>query len=344
MHLWKGFIRLGLFLQAFLRSNALLLQSVVQAAVNVPQSWTDLVNKGAMLVATGTEPSASMQPSVGNGYLASTIDEPCFFIGGVYNGPAGVQNPSHRACIPNILPVVRNAAAMFQYSGLNMREATYSRVYQVNSNCQVTQTIFAHRLLRHLLASSITIDNSRGATYCNLNVDLPSFNSTDFSILSTLTANGVTTRTIQTLVPELPNGPQTVVGITYNSMPVIPPTPPGSVAIYPYFVTAYTDMESSSPAPDSQALYNETINSYGTLFSSHRKAWSSLWASRVEIGGNLALAQVINSSLYYILSSIRSDWPWSLSPGGLASNGTHTETFPFNLLPCFNTAYPMFAT
>jgi hypothetical protein len=31
--------------------------------------------------------------------------------------------------------------------------------------------------------------------------------------------------------------------------------------------------------------------------------------------------KVVNSSLYYILSSVREDWPWSLSPGSLSSNG-----------------------
>jgi hypothetical protein len=41
----------------------------------------------------------------------------------------------------------------------------------------------------------------------------------------------------------------------------------------------------------------------------------------VDIGGNLNLAQVVNSGWYYIVSSIRADWPWSLSPGSLASNG-----------------------
>ncbi len=31
--------------------------------------------------------------------------------------------------------------------------------------------------------------------------------------------------------------------------------------------------------------------------------------------------------MYYIISSIRPDWPWSLSPGGLASNGYNGHTF-----------------
>jgi trehalose/maltose hydrolase-like predicted phosphorylase len=49
--------------------------------------------------------------------------------------------------------------------------------------------------------------------------------------------------------------------------------------------------------------------------------------SGFEIGGDLALSQVVNASLYYILSSIRSDWDFSLSPGGLASNSYNGHVF-----------------
>lgn len=39
------------------------------------------------------------------------------------------------------------------------------------------------------------------------------------------------------------------------------------------------------------------------------EAWNNIWSSGIEVGGNLGLAQAINSSLYYILSSVRPDWP-----------------------------------
>jgi trehalose/maltose hydrolase-like predicted phosphorylase len=56
-------------------------------------------------------------------------------------------------------------------------------------------------------------------------------------------------------------------------------------------------------------------------------AWAAREESRIEILGNLGLAQAINASLYYLRSSIRLDWPWSLSPGGLATNGYNGHTF-----------------
>jgi len=43
-----------------------------------------------------------------------------------------------------------------------------------------------------------------------------------------------------------------------------------------------------------------------------------LWNSgKIDIEGNLELSQAVHGSMYYILSSIRADWPYGLSPGGL---------------------------
>ena len=48
-------------------------------------------------------------------------------------------------------------------------------------------------------------------------------------------------------------------------------------------------------------------------------------AGRISVSNvtssNLKLVQTVVSSLYYLLSSVRADWPHSLSPGGLASQG-----------------------
>lgn len=67
------------------------------------------------------------------------------------------------------------------------------------------------------------------------------------------------------------------------------------------------------------------------LYESHIQAWKSIWdQAGIEIQGTpdiLPLQQTTNTSLYWILSSIRDDWPWSLSPGSLASNGYNGHTF-----------------
>jgi protein-glucosylgalactosylhydroxylysine glucosidase len=71
----------------------------------------------------------------------------------------------------------------------------------------------------------------------------------------------------------------------------------------------------------------------GSLEASHAAAWAKgVWGDRsVAVGtGNstsLELARVVNASFYYIMASNRVDYPWGLSPGGLASNGYNGHTF-----------------
>ena len=56
----------------------------------------------------------------------------------------------------------------------------------------------------------------------------------------------------------------------------------------------------------------------GQLLSEHKSAWREVWnRGKIDIEGNLELAQSVYASFYYILSSTRHDWPYGLSPGGL---------------------------
>ena len=53
----------------------------------------------------------------------------------------------------------------------------------------------------------------------------------------------------------------------------------------------------------------------------------------VEVGGagsgapGLGLGAAINSSMYYLVSSVRSDWPWGISEGGIASDAYYGHMF-----------------
>ncbi len=81
-------------------------------------------------------------------------------------------------------------------------------------------------------------------------------------------------------------------------------------------------------------LYDETLSySSDSLFNLHTQTWSDIWNSGgIEVSDRLELAQAINSSFYYILSSIRVDRPYSLSPGGLASNACNFLFILYNVV------------
>lgn len=60
--------------------------------------------------------------------------------------------------------------------------------------------------------------------------------------------------------------------------------------------------------------YKQALAKVEKLESEHVDAWQKLLICGIEVD-NHELARVLNSSWYYLLSSVRADWPYSLSPG-----------------------------
>lgn len=88
-----------------------------------------------------------------------------------------------------------------------------------------------------------------------------------------------------------------------------------------------TSLEGSPTTIALQTLSFAHTQTPAELFNEHTEEWAKISSGGVFVKGNLELAQAINSSNYYILSSVRYDWPFSLSPGGLASNSYNGHTF-----------------
>jgi len=89
-----------------------------------------------------------------------------------------------------------------------------------------------------------------------------------------------------------------------------------------------TGLESDDPVADALADWQAGMAVTPTaLYAEHAAAWDILWESGFEVKGRPDVAAVVNSSLYYLLSSVREDRTNSLSPGGLASNGYNGHSF-----------------
>lgn len=59
------------------------------------------------------------------------------------------------------------------------------------------------------------------------------------------------------------------------------------------------------------------------LLSSHMQAWADIWKSGIHIrssNNDTYLPASVNSSMYYILSNLRDDWSYGISPGGIPYN------------------------
>ncbi|CAF1534955.1 unnamed protein product, partial [Adineta steineri] len=122
--------------------------------------------------------------------------------------------------------------------------------------------------------------------------------------------------------------------------------------------------------------FDEAITKRNVLFQEHVHAWKKLWTSGIDIeplenhpfvlpkiimdtdknhendtvittfSRSLDIAQHINSSMYYLLSSSRDDWPYGISPGGLASQSYSGAIFfdmDWYMMPALLPFYPSHA-
>lgn len=89
-----------------------------------------------------------------------------------------------------------------------------------------------------------------------------------------------------------------------------------------------TELSQLSNAVQADYSVAAALASEGTLHSTHIQEWhDTLWSSSGFGTDRMDVAQVVNTSLYTILSSVRLDRPFSLSPGSLATNAYEGHSF-----------------
>lgn len=125
------------------------------------------------------------------------------------------------------------------------------------------------------------------------------------------------------LMPELDGTPLTRIAVAASKPPESVVVPANDTLVVFNIQAFVTSLNSTDVEKDAMQSLHDANFSIASLQADH----TSAWAERVrqgggfEVEGDLWLAQSLNASLYFIRSSIRADWPFGLSPGGLASNG-----------------------
>ncbi|XP_028400693.1 protein-glucosylgalactosylhydroxylysine glucosidase-like [Dendronephthya gigantea] len=295
-------------------------------------------NMSSSVFTSDTLPSDErLMATIGNGFLATRIFSDTIFVSGVYNGRR--RQPSHRARIPSTVDI-----RMSLENGVVATNTTYSLdveravfTHRVDGNdFVVEELIYAHRKLENLIVVEIRVKNSqekalniglstsRGNTSDDLHfTDLPRAKfppgSTD------LRANyGMINTT------EEADSRRVDVAVVWSKVPESLVVEAKSNRTF-YFVTAIVTTLNTVTYLDTafdchkQALI---LAKEGGLLDGHTKEWAGLWQqSGIDVLGDLKLAQAIQGSLYYILSSIRSSWPYGLSPGSLSSNDYWGHSF-----------------
>lgn len=252
-----------------------------------------------------------LNPSVGNGYLATTVYSDTVYVSGIFNG-RGTRTPSHRARIPSTSAIVirsnLSSNATEEIFSLNVAQGVFYHRLIVD-NFTLEKRIYAHRVHQHLLVTEIAVNNDMrdtvslflthvfGPTSADIAFqieDVPCSSSNDLKI---------NTMSGYIRITEEPDSQREGVAVVWGDIPPRVLIKPSFETQTLYFVTAIaTSLDADDFVARAREAYTAAVKRPEELLASHVQAWKELWdAGRIEVDGNLTLAQAISGSLYYIL-------------------------------------------
>eukprot|EP01127_Copromyxa_protea_P017514 TRINITY_DN5342_c0_g1_i1.p1 TRINITY_DN5342_c0_g1~~TRINITY_DN5342_c0_g1_i1.p1 ORF type:complete len:782 (+),score=101.11 TRINITY_DN5342_c0_g1_i1:33-2378(+) len=260
---------------------------------------------------------------------------------------------SHRAAFPGTNGISIKGERLG--SALDMANATfYRRIIVGWANVEVEQRWYAHRLRRSLLVHEIFVNNSRNPEEQSIELSLNTRDSPDLVAEMLHVEYGSCYlskwRTINSI-----NGKQNVVAIATSPLPSILKVDPLTSKTFYFLTVLRSSLDSLNPTEDALHDFNEALKNVASLHQTHVQAWSQLWKSHVSLKpetfmkekvlpdgtkvfeiespgeekisqDGTKVSEISLSSYYYLLSSLRIDWPLSLSSGSLSSNLNNGHT------------------
>jgi galactosylceramidase len=294
-------------------------------------------------------------------------------IGGVFNVKDEIFHSKtiavpHRAHLPNPFAVTVADASSFVLA-VDLENGLYHNRSTIMCNgvkIEVELTTYAHRKYRSLLVLEIAVVSLgtqlpptcivRLGSSCGLSLAQAS----DFKVevdnmthAALLTVNRSEEPPSWVPSSSFPPVKPTSVGYAHDPLPTVinvstDGKPMSFLATYRTSLEFSPDLEPTTlreTALKDLATYRSLANQ-NVLRSSHVKEWLALWTGGIEISGNSTIAKTINASLYYMLSSVREDWPYGMSPGGLSRDDYQGHSFwdcETWMLPNFVALYPRIA-
>jgi len=318
-----------------------------------PADWAAKVLARDMLYApTDAGVNPSHMPMIGNGFLATQISSDSVYVAGVFNGYL-TRDPSHRARLPATAAVAPPGAP--GPAALDMREATYFRRSFLDpsppgactdaaaASCSnapgritVEQRWYAHRARPAVMVMEVQVLDGGGARAAGARAAAP------FAMLLLRNAPGAASADVALApAPGAPPGAELQCGATRvgetnasgvqsvcvltTALPAAPLRVDAAAphATFTFLTVVRTSIETAAAALPAAAAADyaaaAAAAAAGALRAEHVAEWAAtIWPSGFETD-RADLARAANSSLYAILSSVRDDRPFGLSPGGLTA-------------------------
>eukprot|EP00041_Stephanoeca_diplocostata_P009558 m.148036 g.148036 ORF g.148036 m.148036 type:complete len:892 (+) comp17789_c0_seq1:131-2806(+) len=306
-----------------------------------------------------------LMPDIANGYVGMIVGSDAVFAGGLFNGDAMGKfgHASHRARIPAVHVTVSSPTCSITTrhrrqlqqaapksngvgTALDVRNAVFLERRQVDmGSCtsSIDERWYAHATRPSLLVHEITVINS-GTADLSLNflasVSAPSLDLNLQQVTSPVSkayaatggnicaedavkpngGNHTNISMVASLPCEIPNGATTCSATKTVGA--------GTTQTFTYIMSVATSLNHSDTLRAATEALSVAHTDASALYAEHSAAWTARWAlGSLAVDGDFRLAQAINASLYVLRSSIRADWPYGLSPGGLTSDGYNGHTF-----------------
>ena len=206
---------------------------------------------------------------------------------------------------------------------LNIRDAHVVETFASSTK----RRFYAHRTRRNVLVLELEFDNINGTEDKSFSLTTRSVKESEDLALHTI-QNGtdVSIQIGQNEKPENKTNPQTIAIVTSTAPEsiVVKAGEMRTLRLLSVFLLENNPNVSFNVTIERALhIFESAMNLESKLRSEHESAWNDLWSrGGVEIESSSSnLATQINSSFYYMLSSIREDVTQGLGPGGLQTNG-----------------------
>ena len=317
-----------------------------------PPEWAAAIARNDLLYTPddGCRIPHKLMASLGNGYIGVQISFPVMYIAGLFNGPAvSYSHPTHRAEIE--APLNLKVDMTVKGAALDIRHATYLRRHQASSGPTIEQRWYAARAEAHgcLVMELSTIANGHQGSSVKLSGGLNDVKSGKRKLNTKDVAFTLTNDTLPIAGPlgkvdvlsgsthtaEVKGDKPVKISVVSTIVPLSGDISLSNSTTAVFLSCVATSNEFSDPDKASRDAYVAAAkdatptppSSTSKLYSRHLAAWERLWQSGIEITGRPDASRAINASLYYTISSVRDDLPYSTSPGGLFSQAYNGHVF-----------------
>lgn len=307
----------------------------------VPSDWLERCLQGNLLYGH-VEPDPDFVPEVGNGFVATVVNSDTIYSAGFFNGDAlnKCKPPpsmwcgamSHRARIPAYRVSVAGALEDVQQA-LDVERAVFlSRGSTSGGAVVVDEAWYAPYDEPSLLVHEIRLNNT-GSSSQVVKLKANASDSSDDLDVEAIDQKGVYGISGSNKVPEIAGTDRTRVAMVANKPPPSITLAANEQRTFYALTVVMTSLKSDDPESEALGTLQKYVGDGSfSAASGLREAHAAKWESRadggrLEVEGDLSLAQALNASLYYIRTSVRDDWAYGISPGGLASNRYNGHTF-----------------